>query len=193
MKDRMERFIAFPFATGCVSASSVVVSGNNDKRSKEDIDSPHMVCRSYSLPKDSKFNERAPMINESMTKSTFRFTALPKPNVSVAFHRLTKSIKSLSQSLAFKEETAESKMEMEIGLPTDVKHVAHVGFDGSVTSELNRPRNLNTTDFLGFCPVSFAQLEGRLAMCAPLDASHDTKHTPPIAKRARNKTEASTM
>ncbi|KAL4578848.1 hypothetical protein LXL04_014979 [Taraxacum kok-saghyz] len=190
MKDRMERFIAFPFATGCVSASSVVVSGQHNRRSKEDIDSPHTVCRSYSLPKDPKYEDGTPISSDNMTKSSFRFTALSKPIVSVALHRLTRGIKSISQSLAFKEEN-ETQMEMEIGLPTDVKHVAHVGFDGSVTSEVNRPRSLSNTDYLGFCPVSFAQLEGRLAMCAPLDASRDTKNTLPNAKRARNKTETS--
>ncbi|KAI3724192.1 hypothetical protein L2E82_35960 [Cichorium intybus] len=191
MKDRMERLIAFPFAKGCVSASSVVVAGQHDRRSKEYIDSPHTVCRSYSLPRDPTWEERAPTSSDNMTKSSFRFTALSKPNVSVALHRLTRSIKNLSQSLGSKEDTEEAQME--IGLPTDVKHVAHVGFDGSVTSEVNRPRNLNNTDFLGFCPVSFAQLEGRLAMCAPLDASRDTKNMPPNAKRARNKAEASMM
>ncbi|KAI3797731.1 hypothetical protein L1987_32994 [Smallanthus sonchifolius] len=190
MKDRMERLVAFPFVTGCVSAASVAVCVQHGRRSKEDIDPSHMVCRSFGIPKDQKDEEGAPTSSDNMMKSSFRFTSLSKPNVSIGLQRLTKSIKSLSQSLVFKDDM-EMEMEMEIGLPTDVKHVAHVGFDGSVNSKANHNGNLSASDFLGFCPISFAKLEERLAMCAPLDASHNMETVRPDATQARNKTEVS--
>ncbi|KAM0008252.1 putative CRIB domain-containing protein RIC2/4 [Helianthus debilis subsp. tardiflorus] len=193
MKDRMERLVAFPFVTGCVSAASVAVCVQHGRRPKEDIDSSHMVCRSFGIPKDQKDEEGAPTSSDNMMKHSFRFTSLSKPNVSIGLQRLTKSIKNLSQSLVFKDgEMDEVHMELEIGLPTDVKHVAHVGFDGSVTSEANRNNgDLNPSDFLGFCPISFAELEERLAMCAPLDAAHNVENVRPDAIQASKKTEAS--
>ncbi|KAK9063170.1 hypothetical protein SSX86_017040 [Deinandra increscens subsp. villosa] len=181
MKDRIERLVAFPFVTGCVSAASVAVSVQHVTRSKQDhIDSSRMVCRSFGINvKEKRDEEGAPTSSDNMMKNSFRFTSLSKPNVSIGLQRLTKSIKSLSQSFAFKDEMDEVQMELEIGLPTDVKHVAHVGFDGSVTSETNRNGNLNPSDFLGFCPISFTELEERLAKCAPLDASHDMENVRP--------------
>ncbi|KAI7755225.1 hypothetical protein M8C21_015037 [Ambrosia artemisiifolia] len=193
MKDRIERLVAFPFVTGCVSAASVAVCVQHGRRQKEDIDSSHMVCRSFGIPKEQKYEEGVPTSSDNMLKSSFRFASLSKPNVSIGFQRITKSIKSLSQSLVFKDdETDEVHMELEIGLPTDVKHVAHVGFDGSVTSEANRSNgDLDASDFLGFCPISFAELEERLAMCATMDAAHDMENARPDAIQASNKTEAS--
>ncbi|KAI3746125.1 hypothetical protein L6452_08547 [Arctium lappa] len=174
MKDRMERLVVFPFATGCVSASSVAVCIQHGRRSKEELNPSRMVCRAFGVPKILKDEELgAAMPDENLTKSSFRFSALSKPNVSIGLHKLTRSIKNLSQSLVSKEEIEEVQMELEIGLPTDVKHVAHVGFDGSVTSDVNRHGNHTASDFLGFCPISFAQLEERLAMCMPIDPSHD--------------------
>lgn len=93
--------------------------------------------------------------------------------------------------LVFKDEMDEVQMELEISLPTNVKHVAHVGFDGSVTSETNRSGDIKASDFLGFCPISFAELEERLAMCAPLDTSHSMENVRPDSMQASNKTEAS--
>ncbi|KAJ9542540.1 hypothetical protein OSB04_029046 [Centaurea solstitialis] len=174
MKDRMERLVVFPFATGCVSASSIAVCVQHGRRSKEEFSSSRMGCRSFEAPKVPKDEElAATMSNENLTKSSFRFSTLSKPNVSVGLHKLTRSLKNLSQSLVSKEDIEEVEMELEIGLPTDVKHVAHVGFDGSVTSNANRHGNHTPSDFLGFCPISFAQLEERLAMCMPIDPSHD--------------------
>ncbi|KAD7477349.1 hypothetical protein R6Q59_007149 [Mikania micrantha] len=192
MKDRMERLVAFPFVTGCVSGASVAVCVQHGRRSKEDIDSSRIVCRSFGIPKDQRDEGEALTSSDNMMKSSFRFTSLSKPNVSIGLQRLTKSIKSLSQSFVFKDDMNEMQMELEIGLPTDVKHVAHVGFDGSVTSEANRDGNLNPSDFLGFCPISFTELEERFATCAPFDASHNMENvrTDAVAQ-AGNKTEAS--
>nr|XP_043634723.1 CRIB domain-containing protein RIC4-like [Erigeron canadensis] len=193
MKDRMERLVAFPFATACVSASSVAVCVQHGRRSKEDIDFSHMVCRSFDTTKDPKVEEGES--GENIMKSSFKFTSLSKPSVSIRLQRLTKTIKNLSQSLGVKEEMGEVEMEMEIGVPTDVKHVAHVGFDGSVTSEAANHQGTNLTassDFLGFCPISFARLEERLALCVPLDTvpQRIMEH---MLSEATNKTKASLM
>ncbi|EXC29933.1 hypothetical protein L484_015126 [Morus notabilis] len=64
------------------------------------------------------------------TKSSFRSLSLRKPNISTGINRLFKGFKNFSQFFVYKEEL---KMDMEIGGPTDVKHVTHIGWDGSAT------------------------------------------------------------
>nr|GEU97271.1 hypothetical protein [Tanacetum cinerariifolium] len=148
----MERLVAFPFANSCVSASSVAVCVQHGRKSKEDHDSSsHMVYRSYDMPKDQKDEDGRTTSIDNIMKNSFRFLAPSKPNVSIRLQRLTKTIKCLSQSLVFKENMDDGQTEMEIGLPTDVKHVAHVGFDGSVTSEAILHGNQTTSDILDKC------------------------------------------
>ncbi|XP_024971549.1 CRIB domain-containing protein RIC4-like [Cynara cardunculus var. scolymus] len=166
MKGRMERLVVFPFTAGCVSSSSVSICIQHGRRPKEDIISSHMVCRSKEGPKDH--NDTS---SDYMMKGSSRLPTLSKPNIYIGFHRLTRSIKSLSQSLVFKEETEEAEMEMEIGLPTDVKHVTHIGFDGSTTHNANGCNdNLDVSDLLSLCPDFVAQYEQR-ATFVPIDAS----------------------
>lgn len=68
------------------------------------------------------------------------------------------------------------EMEMEIGFPTDVKHVTHIGLDGSTTINNNNNinninnNNLKATDqLLTFPSISLQQFE--LAMAAQSQAS----------------------
>ncbi|KAJ9546077.1 hypothetical protein OSB04_025784 [Centaurea solstitialis] len=164
MKDRMERLIVLPFTAGCVSSSSVSISIQHRRRPKEDIDSSNMVCRSK-----EGLNNHKDTSSDHVMKGSSRSPTPSKPNIYIGFHRLTRSIKSLSQSLVFKEETEEVEMEMEIGLPTDVKHVAHIGFDGSTTLNANGcNENLVVPDLLSLCPDFMAQYEQRDAF-APMD------------------------
>ncbi|KAG1331498.1 CRIB domain-containing protein RIC4-like [Cocos nucifera] len=59
-------------------------------------------------------------------KSSLGLLPFPRHNISAGLQRL---VKSLSQLFAvYKEEDEE--MEMEIGFPTDVQHVGHIGWDG---------------------------------------------------------------
>eukprot|EP01018_Ginkgo_biloba_P021434 Gb_01194 [translate_table: standard] len=51
-------------------------------------------------------------------------TSSTKSHVSKKWHRLVKGLRALSQLFGSKEH------EIEIGYPTDVKHVAHIGWDG---------------------------------------------------------------
>ena len=70
------------------------------------------------------------------------------------------------------EEEEEQEKEMEIGFPTDVKHVTHIGLDGSTTTnpvkgmgwenQLNNP-----PEVLSFPTISIKQFE--LAMTAQSD------------------------
>ncbi|KAL5221879.1 hypothetical protein ABZP36_026592 [Zizania latifolia] len=55
--------------------------------------------------------------------------------------RLLRGFKNLSQIFAVYEDEEEER-EMVIGLPTDVKHVAHIGWDGS-TNTTNSVRSWN--------------------------------------------------
>ncbi|NP_001151786.2 uncharacterized protein LOC100285421 [Zea mays] len=49
--------------------------------------------------------------------------------------RLLRGFKNLSQIFAvYEDEEEEEEREMVIGLPTDVKHVAHIGWDGSTST-----------------------------------------------------------
>ena len=50
--------------------------------------------------------------------------------------------------------------EMEIGYPTDVKHVTHIGFDGSTTTNnVKGWDNLNAPEFLCLSPISIKRFE----------------------------------
>ncbi|KAI3757061.1 hypothetical protein L6452_04594 [Arctium lappa] len=153
----MERLVVLPFTAGCVSSSSVSICVQHRKRTKEDINSAHMVCRSKEGPNDHKDTS-----SDHMMKGSSRSPTLSKPNMYIGFHRLTRSIKSFSQSLVFKEETEDVEMEMEIGLPTDVKHVTHIGFDGSTTHSANGCNdNLVVSDLLSLYPDFMSQYEQR--------------------------------
>lgn len=65
---------------------------------------------------------------------------------------------------------------MEIGFPTDVKHVTHIGWDGSSTNPIKGWENLRTPDQLlsNFPTISLRQFE--LAMAAQ---AHDPLLVPP--------------
>ena len=55
--------------------------------------------------------------------------------------------------------------EMEIGHPTDVKHVTHIGLDGSTTTNpVKGWENLKAPEILSFPSISLRQFE--LAMAA---------------------------
>ncbi|KAE8009860.1 hypothetical protein FH972_006269 [Carpinus fangiana] len=66
-------------------------------------------------------------------KNSFGFMVDPKPpNTTTGIHKLVKGFKNISQLFVYKEDMEE--MEMEIGCPTDVKHVTHIGWDGCASA-----------------------------------------------------------
>lgn len=86
--------------------------------------------------------------------------------------------------LVYKEEIEEEEEEgeMEIGLPTDVKHVTHIGLDGSATTNTTAnplkssswENNFNTPEILSFPSISLKQFE--LAMAAQTTQQPQQKH-----------------
>ncbi|KAL3725666.1 hypothetical protein ACJRO7_030664 [Eucalyptus globulus] len=127
MRDRMERLVLLPFAVGCISESSVAIATQNHRRSKN-VDSPPSRTDQETADRDKE--EEGSFSDESM-KSSFNLMALPKPNISTGIQRLFKGFRSVSHLFVYKEEDMqEEETEIEIGLPTDVKHVTHIGWDG---------------------------------------------------------------
>lgn len=58
---------------------------------------------------------------------------------------------------------------MEIGLPTDVKHVTHIGLDGTTaTNQVDGWEDLKAPELLAFPLISLTQFE--LAMAAQADS-----------------------
>lgn len=63
----------------------------------------------------------------------------------------------------YKDELEDPEMGMEIGLPTDVKHVTHIGLDGCASSILSKGwNNLTKTDMTNL--PSFPSTPLQLAM-----------------------------
>ncbi|XP_034682788.1 CRIB domain-containing protein RIC4 [Vitis riparia] len=147
MRDRMERLVVLPFTAGCVSYASVAVSEQQPRRSKPDTNSSTIRAQ----------EEDQESFSDSM-KNSFRLLALPKPNISTGFHRLVKGFKNFSQLFVPKEDMEDSDEEMQIGFPTDVKHVTHIGWDGSATTNpIKGWDNLIPPELLSLPAVSLRQ------------------------------------
>ncbi|EEF47410.1 CRIB domain-containing protein RIC4 [Ricinus communis] len=163
MRDRMERLVLLPFSIGCVSESSVAIGHHvhHPRGSKPPPDSnPSPIIRTKEEDEESLSS------TESM-KNAMKVFALSKPNISNRFHRIVKGFKTFSQLFVYEEEIEE--LEMEIGLPTDVKHVTHIGWDGSAnTNPIQGWENLISPELLTLQPPnSLRQFE--LSMAAQTD------------------------
>ncbi|KAF8014409.1 hypothetical protein BT93_H0283 [Corymbia citriodora subsp. variegata] len=159
MKDRSERFMVLPFNIGCASLSSVAVSTacQPEKQKPESHDIAAIARRQNGEAGPSK--ERA--------KGSHGYPTLSKPNTNFGFwQKLRRSIKSFTQLFVYREEedTEEIEVEMEIGHPTDVKHVTHIGLDGSTHSDpVKEWENLNNPEILAFPSLSLKQFEFAMA------------------------------
>ncbi|MCE2055289.1 rop-interactive crib motif-containing protein 4 [Datura stramonium] len=125
----MERFVLLPFSVGCISESSVAI-GHHQQQQQHKSSSLHQLnLTPIKSPKEEKEDDEKNLEGENL-KSPLGLTALPK------FQRLFKNFKNLSHLFVDKDEIEEEEEEMgmEIGLPTDVKHVAHIGIDGATTT-----------------------------------------------------------
>ncbi|XP_019152494.1 PREDICTED: CRIB domain-containing protein RIC4-like [Ipomoea nil] len=137
MRERLERCVLLPFSLGCISESSVVVRRPDChiKRSSDPQLSPPYHLTTPTRTKEGREKEDEEEDDDEDVQS------LPR------FQRLFKNFKNFSQLLLYKEEDDEIGDEeipimeggggMEIGFPTDVKHVTHIGFDGAATSILS--------------------------------------------------------
>uniref|UniRef100_A0A0E0JST7 CRIB domain-containing protein n=1 Tax=Oryza punctata TaxID=4537 RepID=A0A0E0JST7_ORYPU len=113
---RMDRFIVIPFSSTCRNGSSVDVvdgSGGGGKSGKK-------------TQGGGGGGEGGGGAAENKSKGESLVA------------RLLRGFKNLSQIFAVYEddddEEEEEEREMVIGLPTDVKHVAHIGWDGSTNT-----------------------------------------------------------
>ncbi|KAK6266086.1 hypothetical protein QUC31_016923 [Theobroma cacao] len=155
MKERMERLVGLPFSTGCSSQESVAV-GKSPPRKPKSESSQYVTSKQVGKECSSK----------GRTKNSFGWLPLPKPNISDGIHRLIRStVKSFSQLFAYKDIEEIAASEMEIGFPTDVKHVTHIGLDGATTTNhVMGWENFNPPDIIAFPSISLRQFE--LAMAA---------------------------
>ncbi|KAJ8425520.1 hypothetical protein Cgig2_019247 [Carnegiea gigantea] len=152
MKDRSERWLILPFSLGCASQSSIAVHTPSHPK--------------YAPPTSKQVSHTGSSSIFKKSKYAIRFS-LPKPNISLGIRRLIKSFKSLSQIFAYKGEM-EEETEMVIGYPTDVKHLTHIGWDGS-TAITNHPvsgweNQTPPPEIISFPSISLNQFE--LAMAA---------------------------
>ncbi|KAK7394275.1 hypothetical protein VNO78_14797 [Psophocarpus tetragonolobus] len=150
----MERLVV-PCSFSCASHSSVEL-GAPKEDSKATIVSRRQDTSIIKTPKPSAF------------------LLLPKPNVPSAIHRLIKAFKNFSQLFLYKEDVEEMEDEMEIGYPTDVKHVTHIGIDGStITNNVKGWDNLKAPELLSLSPISFKQFELAMASQAQYALTND--------------------
>ncbi|XP_057960260.1 CRIB domain-containing protein RIC4-like isoform X1 [Malania oleifera] len=150
MKDRVERFAVLPFSIGCASQSSVAVGAPIAPQPKKPI---------------SESSQPASGRQKGEERWSSMRLALPKSSFSNGIQKLIRGFKTLSQLVANYKEEAVEEMEMEIGYPTDVKHVTHIGWDGTTTTNpVKGWENLKAPEILSFPSISLKQFE--LAMAA---------------------------
>ncbi|XP_014497509.1 CRIB domain-containing protein RIC4 isoform X2 [Vigna radiata var. radiata] len=166
MRKRMERIVV-PCSFSCASHSSVELG----------------------VPKGSKEDSKATIVSRhdtSIVRANIKrgkpswFLPLPKPNVAAGIHRIIKTIKNFPQLFFYRENEEEKEAEMEIGFPTDVKHVTHIGIDGStITNNVRGWDNLKAPELLSLSPISFKQFELAMAtqaQCSLIDDANSSKN-----------------
>ncbi|KAH6801603.1 hypothetical protein C2S51_033049 [Perilla frutescens var. frutescens] len=158
MRDRMEKFVLLPFTAGCISESSIAVGLQQAKRSKMDTGSTPTRTRE----EEEEYEEDEESFSGENLKSPSSLLPL------LRFQKLFKNFKNFSQSFAYKDEMEETEMGMEIGLPTDVKHVTHIGLDGCASSILSKGWNNLTEPDITNLP-SFPSTPLQLAMATHAD------------------------
>ncbi|CAL0318800.1 unnamed protein product [Lupinus luteus] len=150
MRKHMKRFIVLSFFLGCASHSSVELGA--PQRTEED-------SKGTIVPRREE-EDRSKIITAKMkeSKAYFGNLVLAKSNdIAAGIQRIMMGIKSLSQLFFEKED-----IEMEIGYPTNVKHVTHIGLDGSNTT--NHVKGCwNNLKAPPLSPISFKQFELNMA------------------------------
>ncbi|XP_028759558.1 CRIB domain-containing protein RIC4 [Neltuma alba] len=173
MRGKMGRFMVLPFSFGCASHSSVEL-GAPKAESKASTVTRREVGGGGGGGESSSNSSK--MIVRTNKSSSGLLHALPKPNIVGGIQHLIRGIKSLSQFFVYKEETEDMEAEMEIGYPTDVKHLTHIGLDGSTTTNNDKDwDNLKPPpELLSLSSISFKQFE--IAMAA--QAHHPLMNDP---------------
>ncbi|CAI9767419.1 unnamed protein product [Fraxinus pennsylvanica] len=141
MRDRMERFVLLPFTLGCVSESSIAVGVRQTKRSKLYANQTptrihHQIKEEEEEEEEEdEYDEDEENLSVENMKSPSSLLALPR------VQKLFKNFKNFSNIFVEKDEMEEGEAGMEIGHPTDIKHVTHIGLDGCATSILSKGWN----------------------------------------------------
>ncbi|KAK1411090.1 hypothetical protein QVD17_37634 [Tagetes erecta] len=146
MKDVMERFLVLPISMGCMSKSST--GAIESTKYKPQIPQPkHHVTR----------------IQDGKRSS---WEIVSRSSISRGIQRLIlNTFQRFSRILKYRDvEEIEMEKELEIGYPTDVKHVTHIGYDGSMTTNpVKNWENIETPEINSFPSISLQQFEHAMA------------------------------
>ncbi|KAI3511625.1 hypothetical protein L1887_18781 [Cichorium endivia] len=127
MKEKNTRFVVLPFYMGCLSQTTTCE--NDSRQSRKAMAESNQVATSMVLEGEG---------SSSMVKlkKSCSYVAPRRSNITRTMDRIIRlTFKSFAQVFAYKDiEDIKSEIEMEIGFPTDVKHVTHIGYDGSMTT-----------------------------------------------------------
>ncbi|KAL8204659.1 hypothetical protein R6Q57_010282 [Mikania cordata] len=153
MKETISRFVVVPFYTGCWDQSSI-----------REIKNIKVESNPATMEGASSSSSLSSMVK---SKKSWSFVApISRSDISGVMERMIRStFKSVTQIFAYKDiEDVEIESELEIGFPTDVKHVTHIGYDGSVTTNPSKIwDHLQPPETLLFPSVSLEQLELQMA------------------------------
>ncbi|XP_015086551.1 CRIB domain-containing protein RIC4-like [Solanum pennellii] len=105
----MEKFVVFPFSLGCVSESSVPVVNTNKSHNTNNI---------------SQLNDHLPTKRQVVGEKS---PSKVKINGFLVRRRITQGVDTFKRNFKGFYQLFVYKEEMEIGYPTDVKHVTHIG------------------------------------------------------------------
>ncbi|KAK9058506.1 hypothetical protein SSX86_023348 [Deinandra increscens subsp. villosa] len=135
MKETVSRFLLLPFYMNCWK-----MKGGSKPATMEGESSASMVKSKRSWPSRSDISK----VMDRLIRSTF---------------------KSVVQIFAYKDiEDVESEKELEIGFPTDVKHVTHIGCDGTLTTNADQNwDHLQPPETLSFPSNTLEQLALQMA------------------------------
>ncbi|KAL1187602.1 CRIB domain-containing protein RIC2 [Cardamine amara subsp. amara] len=119
MKDRMERFVVLPFSLGCSTQSSVAVATSHQQHKKPN----QLIKRREESDEGGSFKKEYTKMDNNGA------------NISDGIYKIIRSFKSFTHLfIHYEEDTEERDMDIEIGFPTDVKHLSHIGVDGTMTT-----------------------------------------------------------
>ncbi|MED6114655.1 CRIB domain-containing protein [Stylosanthes scabra] len=139
MRQRMERLVILPFSAGCISEASVAVGLPQPTRRSKPLPNTSIDPTIKGLSNKGSEDSSDASTGENLKNPMRLLENVHKPNISTGFNRLVKGFKNISQLFVEKddeeddEDFEELDMEMEIGCPTDVQHVTHIGLDGITT------------------------------------------------------------
>ncbi|KAL8201671.1 hypothetical protein R6Q57_010818 [Mikania cordata] len=104
-----------------------------------------------------------------------------RTNISRGMRRIIlEAFQRFSQLLNYRNvEEIEMEIELEIGYPTDVKHVTHIGYDGSMTTNpVKNWENIETPELHSFPAISLKQFEHAMAAQSEIP--------PPVLNSSKN-------